>query len=218
MSRLHFPPRLIYLVTSGRTTLKTTPNHPEFLALLRLVEAAVAADVSLVQLREKALSAKVLFELAQRCVRLTSGSNTRLLVNDRYDVALAAGADGVHLTSTSIPTDVVRDKVGEKLLVGVSTHSVSEAQTAQSQGADFILFGPVYETESKKSYGDPQGVERLREVVSRVGPMPVIAIGGISVDNARECSDAGAAGIAAIGLFSDPESLGTVVEGIRNRE
>lgn len=206
------------MVSSGQTNLRTTPNDPAFENVLRLVEAAVAVDVPLVQLREKSLSAKVLYELTKECVRLSTESNTRLLVNDRYDVALAAGADGVQLTSASIPTDVVRAKVDKRLLIGVSTHSVDEAQTARSQGADFVLFGPVFVTESKKSFGDPQGVDRLADVVSRVGPMPVIAIGGVSVDNARSCFEAGAAGVAAIGLFSDPESVGTVVEGIRNRE
>ncbi len=202
------------MVSSGLTTLRTTHNDPAFADVLRLVEAAVAADVSLIQLREKTLSTKVLFELTQQCVRLTTGSNTRLLVNDRYDVALAAGADGVQLTSASIPTEVVRGKTGDRLLIGVSTHSVYEAQTAKSQGADFVLFGPVFLTESKKSYGDPQGVERLKEVVSRLGPTPVIAIGGITIDNARACLKVGARGVAGIGLFSDPGRLGAAVKAI----
>lgn len=166
------------------------------------VEAAVAAKVSLVQIREKALSARVLFALAERAAAITRGSETRLLVNDRFDVARAAGADGVHLTSQSLPADVVRSLCGEEFLIGVSAHSLQEVRTAAERGADFVVFGPVFETESKRIFGEPQGLEKLREVTTALNDFPVIAIGGIDRSNMAECYRAGASGIAAIRLFS----------------
>ena len=212
------PPQLqrpiIYLITSGATTSQTTPNNSEFSNILRLVEAAVEARVSLVQLREKTLAVRVLFELVVRAVELTSGSVTRLLVNDRFDIALAGGADGVQLTNRSIPADIVRQTCGDGFLIGVSTHSLDEARMAQDS-ADFVLFGPVFETESKRSFGEPQGVERLQEVTRQLNGFPVIAIGGVSKENAQQCLVAGAAGVAAIGMLSEPKSLSSIVQSIR---
>jgi thiamine-phosphate pyrophosphorylase len=119
-----------------------------------------------------------------------------LLVNDRFDVARAAGADGVHLPSNSLPAHLVREICGNDFLIGVSTHSLEEARAAMA--ADFIVFGPVFATGSKQ----PQGLEKLREVTSALSGFPVVAIGGIDLDNAEECFRAGASGIAAIRLFS----------------
>lgn len=193
----------IYPITSGATTAQTTPDDPQFLNILRLVEAAVAARVPLFQIREKALPARVLFELVVRAVEITRGSETRLLVNDRSDIARAAGADGVHLTSESLRADVVRRIYGPEFLIGVSTHSVGEARIARIKGADFVVFGPVFETESKRVFGPPQGLEKLREVCSELREFPVIAIGGITLDNAKACLEAGASGIAGISLFNE---------------
>jgi thiamine-phosphate pyrophosphorylase len=188
---------IIYAITSGATTAQTTPDDPEFANVLRFVEAASAAQISLVQIREKELTARVLYELASQSADLTRGSATRLLVNDRFDVARAAGADGVHLTSQSLPANVVREICGEDFLIGVSTHSLHEAQAASA--ADFVVFGPVFATGSKK----PQGLEKLREVTSALKDFPVVAIGGITNDNVAQCYEAGASGVAAIRLFND---------------
>lgn len=193
----------IYPITSGATTAQTTPDDPQFLNILRLVEAAVAARVPLFQIREKALPARVLFELVVRAVEITRGSETRLFVNDRSDIARAAGADGVHLTSESLRADVVRRIYGPEFLIGVSTHSVGEARIARIKGADFVVFGPVFETESKRVFGPPQGLEKLREVCSELREFPVIAIGGITLDNGKACLEAGASGIAGISLFNE---------------
>jgi thiamine-phosphate pyrophosphorylase len=168
---------------------------------LSWVEAAVAAEISLVQLREKSLSARVLYELATRAAATTRGTATRLLVNDRFDIARAAGADGVQLTTHSLPAKVVRSICGDDFLIGVSTHSLEEGFNARAEGADFIVFGPVFETPSKQVYGEPQGLDKLREVTKALEGLPVIAIGGINRENADECYRAGAAGIAAIRLF-----------------
>ena len=207
---------LIYLITSGVTTSTTTPESQEFSSILNLVEAATAAEVSLVQLREKALSARVLYELALRSVAVTSGTSTRLLVNDRFDIALAAGADGVQLTSISMPADAVRRTCGSQFLIGVSAHSFKEAETARERQADFVLFGPVFETESKRSFGAPQGLTKLREITHELNEFPVIAIGGISVDSAAECVEAGAIGVAGITMLSDPATMSSVIDSIRS--
>lgn len=168
-----------------------------------MIEAAVAAELPLVQIREKSLSARVLYELTTRAVLLTRGSKTRVLVNDRFDIARAAGADGVQLTTRSLPTSVVRRLCGEDFLIGVSTHSVETALEARAEGADFVVFGPVFETESKRAFGPPQGLEKLREVATALEGFPVVAIGGMNLENVLECFRVGARGMAAIRLFNE---------------
>ena len=199
------PRNLIYLITSGRTTVHTTPATEAFLDILNLVRAGVAAHLDFIQIREKNLSASILFELAAAAARITNGSATKLLINDRSDIAAAAGADGVHLTTQSLPTEVVRHTFGDEFLIGVSTHSELEAEDARRSGADFVVFGPVFETPSKQIYGEPQGLEKLHEVTSALHDFPVLAIGGIDLDNAADCFRAGASGIAAIRLFIDTD-------------
>ena len=125
-----------------------------------------------------------------------------MLVNDRFDVARAAGADGVHLTSVSLPARVVREVCGPEFLIGVSTHSLEEAREARAGGADLVVFGPVFETESKRAFGPPQGLEKLQRVTSELQGFPVLAIGGVTLDNAGSCYAAGASGFAGISWFS----------------
>lgn len=192
---------ILYAITSGATTSNTTPDDHDFNRILHLAEGAVAAHISLFQIREKDLSARVLYELVTRATKITRGSSTRLLVNDRLDVALAAGADGVHLTSASLPARMVRGISGPEFLIGASTHSLETARDARDNDADFAVFGPVFETESKRAYGPPQGLEKLKHVTSELQGFPVIAIGGITLDNAESCFAAGASGIAGIRLF-----------------
>jgi thiamine-phosphate pyrophosphorylase len=186
---------IIYPITSGKATPQTTPD------ILRLVRAAVDAGIGLLQIREKSLPARVLYELTCQAAEITRGSKTRLLVNDRADIARAAGADGVHLTAHSLPADVVRGICGPEFLIGVSTHSLDEVRAARDKGADFVVFGPVFETESKRSFGAPQGLDKLRQVADELGEFPVLAIGGISLENAGACFEAGASGVAGISLF-----------------
>lgn len=198
---------IIYPITSGKTSPQTTPDDPQFSEILRLVRAAVDADVPLFQIREKSLPARVLYELVARAAEIAYGSRTRLLVNDRSDIARVAGADGVHLTTQSLPVEVVRSLFGAEFLIGVSTHSLDEARAARAGGADFVVFGPVFETESKRAFGEPQGLGKLAEVTRELGEFPVVAIGGITLDNVDECFQAGARGIAAIRLLNDTENL-----------
>lgn len=208
---------LIYLITGGQTTDQTTSATEDFKNVLQLVKAAVDARVDLVQLREKHLSASVLYELATSAALITKGSATKLLVNDRADIAAAAGADGVHLTTHSLPADVVRRTFGDQFLIGVSTHSLAEAVGACGGGADFVVFGPVFETASKVEYGEPVGLAKLAQVVSELAPFPVLALGGLTTDNIADCLRAGARGVAAIRMLSNPEQLGNIAKSIREK-
>jgi len=181
------------------------------------VSAAVAAGLELIQLREKRLTARVLFELSEQSAALTRGSPTRLLVNDRADIAAAAGAAGVHLTTHSIDAAIIRRTFGKDFLIGVSTHSLAEAEVAKEVGADFVVFGPVFATPSKENYGPPAGLENLKSVAKPLTPFPVLALGGVGVTNARQCLQAGASGIAGISLFAEPERLDEIVRTLRVR-
>src|SRR5882724_12809639 len=207
---------ILYLITRGATTEGTTPDAPEFALILHQVSAAVAAGINLVQIREKQLTTRVLFELVERASDLTRGTNTRLLVNDRADVSVGAGADGVHQTAQSLDAAMIRKTFGKEVLIGASTHSLTEARAAQEQGADFIVFGPVFETQSKKLFGPPVGLEKLADVARELRGFPVLALGGISVTNAQDCFAAGAQGIAGISIFGDLQDLTSVTHALRN--
>jgi len=185
--------------------------------LFESVERVAAAGVDWIQLREKDFSGKEWEELVRESLRRISraGAATRLFVNDRMDVALACGAGGVHLTENGIPvSDACRlrneffQSRGENcdFLVGVSCHSLGASLGAARAGADYIYFSPIFNTPSKANYGPPQGLDRLA-FICRAVAIPVIAIGGISPENAVACLQAGAVGIAAIRLFQDAVEL-----------
>jgi thiamine-phosphate pyrophosphorylase len=183
--------------------------------VLQLVRAAVAEQIDLIQIREKNLNASVLYQLAASAADLTRRSTTKLVINDRSDIAQAAGADGVHLTTSSLRPDVVRRTFGEGFLIGASTHSLEEAMHARRDGADFVVFGPVFETASKKEYGEALGLGKLTEVSSELSPFPVLALGGVTTANVADCLQAGAQGIAGISMFAESEKLNDVVEQVR---
>ncbi len=186
-------------------TEKSPTEKTGLASLLDFIERALRAGVNMVQIRERDLSARRLFSLTEAVVKIARNYNTRVLVNDRADIAATTGA-GVHLTTRSIKPDVVRSVFGSEMLIGVSTHSLEEAVAAEKGGADFIVFGPVFETESKKIYGPPVGLEALAEVTARLS-IPVLALGGIKLSNFREALESGAAGIAAISLFTGASDL-----------
>lgn len=175
----------------------------------------MTAGVDLVQIREKNLSANVLYQLSAQATALIKGSTTRLLINDRADIAAASGADGVHLTTSSLPADVVRRTFGDDFLIGVSTHSVAEGECARHSGADFVVFGPIFETASKREYGEPLGLGLLEKACAALAPFPVLALGGLTLNNVAACIRASAQGVAAIRMLSDPNQLGNVVSQIR---
>ncbi len=206
---------ILYLITRGATTEATNSSSSEFQDILSQVSSAVEAGIDLIQVREKHLTARVLFELTERAVKITGATSTRLLVNDRADVAVGAGADGVHLTTQSLDAATIRKAFGEDFLIGTSTHSLAEATAARDLGADFAVYGPIYQTKSKEQYGAPQGLSNLSEVTRALDRFTVLALGGISASNAKECLEAGACGIAGISVFSAPEKLKRVVRVLR---
>jgi thiamine-phosphate pyrophosphorylase len=186
-------------------------------SLLAKIRGALKAGVDWVQLRERDMPARELLTLASAAIggpRAQAG----VLVNDRLDVALAAGAAGVHLGRSSVPArEAVRwlemQNALAGMLIGVSCHHSQEAREAEDAGASYVYFGPVFETPSKKSYGPPQGTQRLAEVCSAVR-IPVIAIGGVNEQNAAECVRAGAAGIAAIRMFQELREAETLAQTV----
>jgi thiamine-phosphate pyrophosphorylase len=170
--------------------------------ILAVVAHALDAGLPAVQLRDKDLSGRALFALAERLRAATTRTGARLFVNDRVDVARAVGADGVQLGAASLPVDVARGLLGEAALVGYSAHGLDEVRAT---GADYVLFGPVYDTPSKRAYGPPQGAARLHEAVAAAA-VPVLAIGGIEPSRLGEIRDTGAHGVAVIrAILADPD-------------
>jgi thiamine-phosphate diphosphorylase len=185
--------------------------------ILRTSARAADAGADAVQLREKDLSGRALFELT--VAALARAGNAKIIVNDRLDAALAAGAAGVHLGGESLPVaEVVQFRAAGRapagLLIGRSCHSVEEALQAERDGADYVFFGAVFATPSKAGFGPPQGIDALAAVCRRV-QIPVLAIGGITLENASACTAAGAAGVAAIRLFQDSEDVAAVVRRLK---
>jgi thiamine-phosphate pyrophosphorylase len=191
--------------------------------LVEQISRAVAAGIDWIQIREKDLSARELLEVARGAVKVAQGTVTRVIVNDRLDVALAAGAGGVHLGEASMAVAAMsewrRDVISknnslEKFLIGASCHSVEAVRAAERDGADYVIFGPVFSTPSKERFGASQGINMMAEA-SKAVRIPVLAIGGITEENARECFDAGAAGVAAIRMFSEARDLERLVGRLR---
>jgi thiamine-phosphate pyrophosphorylase len=194
-------------------------------ALLLKIEAAIAAGVDWIQIREKDLSGKecslLTREALQRAANFapSKAAPTRILANDRLDVALSQRAGGVHLGEKSLLLAEARqlvDSHGEQkdFLIGVSCHTLEAARTAASGGADYLFFGPVFATPSKAAFGNPQGLARLAEVCRAVS-IPVLAIGGVTLANTSNCLVAGASGIAAIRLFQDARDMSSRVQSLR---
>lgn len=198
------PPELL-AISSG--TLGSEADAAGWLAALG------GAAVDAVQLREKSASDHRVLRLAERA-RTTLPQATAVLVNGRCDIALAAGADGIHLPAAGIPTAAARRLLGARRLIGRSTHRLEEVESAFAEGADYVTFGPVFSTPSKERYGAPVGLEALA-AAARHG-RHVVALGGITMDNAERCIRAGAHGLAAIRLFQDRAELARRVEHLRS--
>ncbi len=175
----------------------------------------------MIQVREKDLSARELRDFVAATLEVARPHGAKVLVNDRLDVALAAGADGVHLRVDSLPASevraIARKQSSTPFLIGASTHSLAEAKQAEADGADFIVFGPIYDTPSKREFGPPLGPKALIEVCNALR-IPALALGGITINNANEILRAGARGIAAIGLFTQPNVEEVVRELLHKRD
>ncbi len=179
---------------------------------LKIIAAAAQAGCQLIQIREKDWSASNLFEFTYAAISVARPHGAKILVNDRLDVALAAGADGVHLPANSLTAEDVRKIVSDPdFLIGVSTHSMGEVELAKSEDADFVVCGPVFSTPSKVKYGEPMGLEKFSEICAKA-ELPVLGLGGISTTNFSEVISCGAAGIAGIGLFQNPDALATNIK------
>jgi thiamine-phosphate pyrophosphorylase len=183
------------------------------------IRMAFAAGVDWVQIRERDLPGRALLKIVRNATEAAAQEQGRVLVNDRLDVALAGGAGGVHLARQSAPVREViawcrNGNAPAEFSIGVSCHSLEEAREAERDGASYVFFGPVFETPSKKSFGKAQGIANLAEACGAVR-IPVLAIGGVNAENAAQCIQAGAAGIAAIRMFqevSDAVALHKAVE------
>lgn len=196
---------LVYLITDGAATTENFPVKKR--EILELVRIAVQTKVSLIQIREKQISARSVYELASEAAELTRNTRTKLLVNDRADIALAAGADGVHLTAKSLSAKITRRNFPPNFIVGVSAHTLEKAQIARRDTADFVTFSPIFPSPGK---GTPYGIEKLRAVCERLQPFPVIALGGIDETNFADVLTAGARGFAAIRFLNDAGNLASL--------
>lgn len=184
--------------------------------MLPHLQAVAEAGVDLIQLREKDLAPRELLGLAKSAVEACRGSRARIVVNDRLDVAIAAGAHGVHLGGMSAPTEAVRRRVDKAFLLGASCHSMDEALKAEADGADYILLGPIFDTPSKRQFGPPLGLNNLSEAAKRIR-IPLLALGGVTVERVKLCLEAGATGIAAIRLFQEGPSVVERVQELRRQ-
>ena len=187
----------LYLITDRTVATKPLPEA---------VRLALEGGVRAVQLREKDLPIRDLLSLAQELRTITREFGAKLFINDRVDVALLAEADGVHLGTESMPVDAVRRITGSRMLIGVSTHSLEEALSAQRGGADFITCGPVYETPSKAQYGPPVGVDCIRNIKKDMH-IPLYALGGVKNGNMRSIFGSGCDGVAMISAILGADDI-----------
>jgi thiamine-phosphate pyrophosphorylase len=215
----------IVCYVTDRKSLISTPSDSGSVDLVATIRMALDAGVDWIQIREKDLSARELLELASQVVPMANQYRgkaqqpARIIVNERLDVALAAGAHGVHLGQASLLAgEVVRwCRAGNAPIdfrIGVSCHSLEEVRRAEKAKVDYIFFGPIFETPSKKEFGAPQGIQKLAEVCRAFPRLDVIAIGGVDTENAATCIRAGAAGIAAIRMFQEPGDTNAVKETV----
>ena len=198
---------VICMITDGRL-----PGYGGADALVDRVSAAARAGVDLIQVREGAVDDRVLAAVVSGCVRAVRGTRARVVVNDRLDVAVACGAQGVHLKSDSYPAARARAIAPARLLIGRSVHSAAEA--IRADGADYVIFGAVFPTSSKPGQ-TPAGLAALEETI-RATTRPVLAVGGVTLETVGAVARTGAAGVAAIGMFADhaASALPVVVQSL----
>ncbi|MDH4152504.1 MAG: thiamine phosphate synthase [Nitrospira sp.] len=178
--------------------------------LTELLHQAIVAGVSAIQLRERDVPTGELQSLAQEIHALAAPRAVPLIINDRIDLVLALNVDGVHLRSDSLSVSSARRLLGPDRLIGISTHSVEEVRRANRDGADYIIFGPIFDTPSKRSFGSPLGLDLLA-AVCRESTAPIIAIGGITRDRVHDVRRAGAHGVAVISAVLMQDDVGAAV-------
>jgi thiamine-phosphate pyrophosphorylase len=178
------------------------------------VRMALAGGVDAVQLRERDMSARALYDLALKLRAITREAGAALIVNQRLDVALAVGADGVHLGWRSLNPADVRKLAGEKFLIGISCHDGPQIHSAEETPANYALLGPVFHTPSKEGLVYTIGLRPLKNLVS-AAKIPILAVGGITPENAAQVMQTGVAGLAAISALIDPEDPAAVARAFR---
>ena len=191
-------------------------NIPAGTTLLNQVESALRGGVRAVQLREKDLSPKELLPLALQMRQLTAKYGAKLLINSCLETTLAVAADGIHLTSIDPPIIEIRKKMGANRLIGISTHSVTDIESAVNKEADFVTFGPIYHTASKAKYGNPLGLAELKKACA-ISTIPVFALGGITPEKIAELKESGCAHFACIGAILNSDNPETVVHSFLSR-
>ncbi len=195
-----FLPR-IYPITDPRLTKL---SHAE------QVKRLIDGGAQMIQLREKYGSPKDFYELAKEAIKIARPSSVRIIINDRVDIALAAGAGGVHLGQDDLPPARAREILGENAIIGFSTHNPEQAARAVKLPIDYLAIGPVFATATKENAEEPLGIEGVKRVREAIGNFPMVAIGGITFENFREIISAGANSVAIINnLLFDPASITT---------
>jgi thiamine-phosphate pyrophosphorylase len=172
------------------------------------IDRLIAGGATLIQLRDKHAAPRDFYRQAEAALQIARAHNVGLIINDRVDVALALGADGVHLGQTDMPVEATRRLLGERVVIGISTHNLEQAQLAANMPVDYVAFGPIFKTSTKENPDPIAGLEALRAVRSIVGALPVVAIGGITLANAEQAWRAGADAVSSIAaLVSDPSRI-----------
>ena len=172
------------------------------------IDRLIAGGATLIQLRDKHAAPRDLYRQAEAALQIARKHDVRLIINDRVDVALALGADGVHLGQTDMPAEAARRLLGERVIVGISTHNLEQARLAANMPVDYVAFGPIFKTSTKENPDPIAGLEALRGVRTIVGSLPVVAIGGITLANAGEAWKAGADAVSSIAaLVSDASRI-----------
>jgi thiamine-phosphate pyrophosphorylase len=189
-----------------RLLLVTDRHRAHGRSLPSVLQQAVEAGLPAVHLRERDLPTKELLQLAQEIRAITLPRTVPLIINDRVDLMLALNLDGVHLRANSLPVAAVRRLAGADRLIGVSTHSVADVRQANRDGADYVVFGPIFDTPSKRQFGSPVGLEQLAEVC-RLSAIPVFAIGGVTRLSIPDVLRAGGHGVAVIGAILDRDDV-----------
>lgn len=202
--------------TLPRLYLLTDRHHTLQRPLSSVLTQAVEAGVRMVQIREKDLGTRDLISLSRRLLPLLKQHQGTVLLNDRIDLVIALGADGVHLRSDSLPVSVARRLLGPGHLIGISTHSVEEARIAAGEGADLIVLGPIFDTPSKRPYGPPLGVRVLLEACRTIR-LPIFAIGGITATRIPQVLSSGAYGAAVISSILQSPSIPDTVRDLLAR-
>lgn len=174
------------------------------LSHLEQVKELIKGGATFIQLREKRLSPQKFYESAKEVVNYTRGSEIKIIVNDRVDIALAVRADGIHLGQDDLPPEAARKILGERSIIGFSTHNVEQAIAASNLPLDYIAVGPIYQTNSKENLDPIVGIEGLQKVRQAIGNFPLVAIGGINLDSAQMVWRSGANSIALISSLLTP--------------